>query len=1298
MNKRKRTKTIGIVTIALVSFFLAVCMTAVPAMAAHTWVPDRGIVSGLTGTGDNNVESAPTVFEKDGTWYLISGIEIWRGGWYGGFYGYRWTGSTWRSDKEIVSGLEDVGRSQRPTVFNMDGAWYLISGEYDGTFNGYKWTGLTWEKDDAIVSGLGDIGYYSAPAVFNKDGTWYLISGKYDGTFNGYKWTGSTWEKDGAIVSGLGDIEWLSPLTVFDKDGTWHLISGEYDGTFNGYKWTCSAWEKDDAIVSGLGDVGRWSAPTVFDKDGAWYLISGEYYGDFYGYLLVSRETIPASVRITPETLKIEKEGEFTAYISLPDGYSVYDVDITSVECEDAHVMKWNIAATDNGTLIVKFNTADLRENLPTDAIEIIELTGKHLDYMVELNVIGKMTTNGKVFKGSDMVRVLTEDTIPPYTGGHVPIPGSTGVPIDTVITVHVKDDCTGVDKDTIVMTVEGSIVTPDITGKKHDYMLLYDPPDDFGCGEVINVTVDAADRASNIMPTDDYSFTTEVPDLVITAIDAYHYSTYVEPWFNLPNEVDVTVRNIGKAAHPSSVSLYADDVLTGKMDVPSIDAGASATVQFKWTPTGDDCLETKFDPDPLGYRDWVCSFTDTSKEYHLRAVADCDNDVAESDETNNEKTVVERACYNGYTGDEPLENVKHGTLRGGMIFTTGDGSYAGLYGPGSSKDTTYEITLPAGASVELARLNVYYTWYYEKEVCPRMEVSITNHQTDETCIVPLEKSYNDIKCQCPGATWVFPWGNYVYDLTEYIQDSGTYTVTVKNKGTRFSIAAPGIVVVYRDASKPLIEYWINEGADILIGGRRPDSGYLSLEESINNATFPGCINLSKVENAALGVVSPWGDAAPNDVLYFNGIEMGRGVYDNGNGPIGDISRGGIRMTGSGGGQVGVNLSDVTSYLDGSENIVGQGDDGDCMMPSNAFLVVEYRKEKPSTPFLIPFLVSGFVSDSDGIQVNNPNVTITNLNTGESFTVETDTGYNYYQVLTSLENVSSGDVLRFTCNETSFDHKVRPGEMDAGGFEQNVTLMPPPAPDFWVTDSGIAAELGDVGMYSAPAVFDKDGTRYLISGSESGLFTGYHWTGSAWQNDSAITSGLGDVGNYSTPAVFNKSGRWYLIAGEYDGVFTGYKWTETDSKWQSDPVIMSGLEGVDVGTNSAPTVFCKGGTWYLISGEKFGTFFGYRWSETGAAWQNDSAIVVGLEYDGTQSTPTVFDKDGTWYLITGEYDGVFTGFNWTETGSTWQSDPAIASGLGQVGLRSAPTVFDKDGTLYLISGAKLGEFYGYKER
>ena len=225
------------------------------------------------------------------------------------------------------------------------------------------------------------------------------------------------------------------------------------------------------------------------------------------------------------------------------------------------------------------------------------------------------------------------------------------------------------------------------------------------------------------------------------------------------------------------------------------------------------------------------------------------------------------------------------------------------------------------------------------------------------------------------------------------------------------------------------------------------------------------------------------------------------------------------------------------------------------------------------------------------------------------------------------------------------------------------------------------SELQDFDMFLIVKVNDDDDDWLNI--------TFYNVTALAdtWQPDTAISGGLGDVGIYSSPTVFQNDSTWYLISGEYGGGFYGYNWT--GSTWQADTTIASGLG--DVGAQSAPAVFHKDSTWYLISGESEGVFYGYNW--TGSTWQADTTISSGLGDVGGYSSPAAFQKDGTWYLISGENDGNFNGYNWT--GTTWQSDTAISSGLGDVGTYSSPAVFQKDSTWYLISGGVNGVFFGY---
>jgi len=459
-------------------------------------------------------------------------------------------------------------------------------------------------------------------------------------------------------------------------------------------------------------------------------------------------------------------------------------------------------------------------------------------------------------------------------------------------------------------------------------------------------------------------------PDLNITAIKPYHYEWSEEydrakgdPWFNLENYVEVTVVNNGTAAAGSfEVKLYADDELIGSETVDELSADPednTTDVKFEWMPEGED---------PLSWTDTaegaICTYTDTNKTYTLKAVVDEDDDVPEENEENNEFTKEQKVVWNGYMGDEPLENYVHDEVEGGILYTTGDGQYRSG-DSGTEYGTYYEINynLDIPRNTKLARLYVYYTWAKPFYKAPKMGVTLKTPSND-VYNLGMEKSYNDIKGDF--GYYRQAWGTYAYNITEYVSESGIYVVNVTNLNdggdsdfaTKYSFAAPAILVVYEYATAPKREYWINEGADVLMGGRRGDGGFLALEECLNSATFDGEHMDLEVESATLGVVSPWGDSAEDDVLYFNDEEVGRGVYCGYSSSCSE-ERGGLSMNiGASSAQMGIAAFDVTGYLENSDNVIIQGDNGDNMMPANAFLVLTYKEgeeffdtDSPENPY-----------------------------------------------------------------------------------------------------------------------------------------------------------------------------------------------------------------------------------------------------------------------------------------------------------------------------------------------------------
>ena len=98
-----------------------------------------------------------------------------------------------------------------------------------------------------------------------------------------------------------------------------------------------------------------------------------------------------------------------------------------------------------------------------------------------------------------------------------------------------------------------------------------------------------------------------------------------------------------------------------------------------------------------------------------------------------------------------------------------------------------------------------------------------------------------------------------------------------------------------------------------------------------------------------------------------------------------------------------------------------------------------------------PVVIFGFACDNESNPVNNPVVTVTNLNTGEVWTADSSPTLNYYQlVLQNSTEVQEGDSLRIIAvNESATgyhiinvtNYAVTATELNAGGiFNLNLTL------------------------------------------------------------------------------------------------------------------------------------------------------------------------------------------------------------------------------------------------------------------
>jgi len=121
-------------------------------------------------------------------------------------------------------------------------------------------------------------------------------------------------------------------------------------------------------------------------------------------------------------------------------------------------------------------------------------------------------------------VASVKTDQIAPVVARCAPAPDAIQVPLNNLITLHLTDEGTGVDANSVVIRVNGSIIYQGNTdvgtspsgpcnrsGTKNDYRFIYQPNTMFDFDQTVALSVNAADLAGNVMSEYRCSFTTEM-------------------------------------------------------------------------------------------------------------------------------------------------------------------------------------------------------------------------------------------------------------------------------------------------------------------------------------------------------------------------------------------------------------------------------------------------------------------------------------------------------------------------------------------------------------------------------------------------------------------------------------------------------------------------------------------------------------------------------------------------------------------------------------------------------------------
>ena len=103
---------------------------------------------------------------------------------------------------------------------------------------------------------------------------------------------------------------------------------------------------------------------------------------------------MPAGVTFDLKKLKLNSNGILEAFITLPEGYDVADINVSTVECEGAHAFGDGSIIPGKQALEVKFKIQDMVDVPTGDA--------------VSLTVSGELTT-GERFEGSNTVKVTAK-------------------------------------------------------------------------------------------------------------------------------------------------------------------------------------------------------------------------------------------------------------------------------------------------------------------------------------------------------------------------------------------------------------------------------------------------------------------------------------------------------------------------------------------------------------------------------------------------------------------------------------------------------------------------------------------------------------------------------------------------------------------------------------------------------------------------------------------------------------------------------------------------------------------------
>jgi hypothetical protein len=302
-----------------------------------------------------------------------------------------------------------------------------IDGQVGGalSFDGNDWIEI---PDSASLNwDTMSVEFWMKGAASQPDRNRYLVIDKKHGFVTPY----SGWVMQG--ISWSGRLQWgicyysggnrcvLASTAASMLDETWHHVVGTYDGnTLSIYVdgvlegsaqySNIGTWKNDRNVEIGRswhgGSYphryfrGQLDEMAIYDKALAPEDIKQHYQNGLKG--LPYCPSITVAVDIAPDTINLKSRGKWiTAYVTLPEGYNVNEIDVSTVTIEDT--LPAEHSEIQDGTLMVKFDRNDV-----IDLLNPLDLAFSTIDAEGTIEISGELT-DGTPFKGSDTIRVISK-------------------------------------------------------------------------------------------------------------------------------------------------------------------------------------------------------------------------------------------------------------------------------------------------------------------------------------------------------------------------------------------------------------------------------------------------------------------------------------------------------------------------------------------------------------------------------------------------------------------------------------------------------------------------------------------------------------------------------------------------------------------------------------------------------------------------------------------------------------------------------------------------------------------------